>query len=136
MTDRERELFDEILDWLIRDLPVAIYARLEEVPVVVEDEPPRHLLLQMGLDPRYQSLCGLHWGIPLTQRSVEHSGTLPDQITLFRGPILAEAGWHARRRSQEERMVQLTRQIRITLLHEIGHHFGLGEDDLAALGYG
>jgi predicted Zn-dependent protease with MMP-like domain len=81
----------------------------------------------MDIDRRQSDLCGLHWGIPLTARSVEHSATFPDRMMLFRGPILRVAG----RRRQD-----LEEQIRITLLHEIGHHFGLDEDDLAALGYG
>ena len=61
---------------------------------------------------------------------MEHSGTLPDRMMLFREPIMRLADWWAGQPDGE-----LGRQIRITLLHEIGHHFGLDEDDLAALGY-
>ena len=83
-------------------------------------------------------------GIPLTRRSVDHSGTLPDQIMLFREPIMRlsrvpsrsirrfGAGRENAKRSSRE---SLEYEIRVTLLHEMGHHFGLDEDELAELGY-
>jgi predicted Zn-dependent protease with MMP-like domain len=122
-----RRRFDRLLDEVLAELPGELHELMEEVPLIVEDEPSRRTLGDMGIDPRTTDLCGLHWGIPLTRRSVEHSGTMPDQMCLFRGPIMRVAG----RKRQE-----LREQIRITLLHEIGHHFGLDEDDLERLGYG
>lgn len=123
----QRRRFDALLEAQIASLPEHLQTLLEEVPLIVEDEPSPTELDEMGLDPAVTDLCGLHWGVPLTQRSVQHSGTLPDRMMLFRGPILRVAG----RRHQE-----LERQVRITLLHEIGHHFGLDEAELDALGYG
>jgi predicted Zn-dependent protease with MMP-like domain len=126
-----RRLFDELLDQILADLPEHIHRLLEEVPLVVEDEPSLRLLEDMDIDERDTDLCGLHWGIPLTQKSVEHSGVMPDRMMLFREPIFRVAGYRTGRDRDS-----LERQIRITLLHEIGHHFGLDEDDLARLGYG
>jgi predicted Zn-dependent protease with MMP-like domain len=78
-----------------------------------------------------EELCGLHTGVAITDQSVEDSGRLPTDIHLFRVGIVALAGgWGGR--DAEERIGD---EIRITLLHEIGHHFGLEEDDLADLGY-
>ena len=130
MDPRDRRRFDDLLEAIIAELPEHIHERLDEVPVVVEDRPTRQLLDDMQIDGPGTLLCGLHSGIPLTRRSVEHSGTIPDQIMLFREPIVAVARF---RRGGSLR--DLERQVRITLLHEIGHHFGLDEDDLAALGY-
>lgn len=126
LSSAQRRQFDSLLDQIVSELPENLLTLMEELPLIVEDEPSRVVLDEMHIDPRTTDLCGLHSGIPITQRSVEHSGTMPNRMMLFRGPIMRVAG---RRRHE------LEKQIRITLLHEIGHHFGLGEDDLAALGY-
>lgn len=76
-------------------------------------------------------LCGLHSGTPFTEQSVEHSGGLPDAIMLFREGVLATAGGWDNPDGEDA----VYEEIMITLLHEIGHHFGLSEDDLARLGY-
>lgn len=126
LTDAQREHFDCLLETLMADLPQHIWEVLEEVPLIVEDEPSRQLLAEMHIDGMYSELCGLHSGIPLTHRSVEHGSRLPDRMMLFRGPIMRVSG---------RRLRDLREQIRVTLLHEIGHHFGLDEDDLEELGY-
>ena len=90
----------------------------------------------MGIvDPREGGrIAGLHTGIARTERSVEHSGELPGQIHLFREGVLHMAGgWPSR--VDEAFLAALDEEIRITLLHEIGHEMGLDEDDLEALGY-
>lgn len=133
LSDEERRLFDQLLEGLIDELPEQLHELLEEVPLIVEDEPSRTLLRELDMDPREADLCGLHWGVPLTDRSVEQSGTLPDRMMLFRGPIMRLARHHGRGGPWRD---ALQEQVRITLLHEIGHHFGLDEDDLDALGYG
>jgi predicted Zn-dependent protease with MMP-like domain len=109
-------------------LPDELRSLLEETPVIVEDAPDPHLLAEMGLDPDEDVLCGLHTGVPLTERSADDAA-MPDVIHLFREGIIDEAGG----RGADESAIQ--REIRTTLLHEIGHHFGLDEDDLLALGY-
>ena len=131
MTANEREHFERLLEETIQELPDHLYQLLEEVPLIVEDYPSRALMAELDLDPATNVLRGLHSGVPLTERSVEHSGTLPDRMMLFREPIMHVARW---RQGQPDG--GLREQIRITLLHEIGHHFGLDEDDLTALGYG
>ncbi len=127
-----RHQFDHILDQLVAELPDHLRQLLEEVPLIVEDEPSSRLMDELHLDRSHSDLCGLHWGVPLTERSVQHSGTFPDRMMLFRGPIIRLA---ARQQGAADEPA-LHQQIRITLLHEIGHHFGLDEDDLTALGYG
>ena len=132
LTPRQRRIFDELLDQIMHELPDQLHELMEEVPLIVEDEPSDQLLDEMEME-RDEDLCGLHWGVPLTERSVQQSGELPDRMMLFRGPIIRLAGW--RGVHDRETVDELAEQIRITLLHEIGHHFGLDEDDLARLGY-
>lgn len=135
----ERARFDRLFEDVLASMPEAIHRMLEEVPVVLEDHPSRELLAGLGIDPDDRAgLCGLHSGIPLTERSVSDAG-LPEVITLFREGILEEAGgwepWTDDDGTPLGGEPQVTREIRITLLHEIGHHFGLDEDNLARLGY-
>lgn len=127
----DREMFDTVLERVLADLPEELDEKLEEVPLIVEDYPSPRVMEQLGVHHRAM-LCGLHTGIPLTHRSVLHSGTLPDQITIYREGILSVTAGRFGRVDKQE----LERQIRLTVLHEIGHHFGLGEGDLAELGYG
>jgi len=135
----ERERFDRIFEEVLAELPAPILALLDEAPVILEDRPGRALLAELGLDPETDGLCGLHSGVPLTERSVHDSGVMPETIHLFREGIVDEAGGWDEDEDDEgpfggEEAVR--REIRITLLHEIGHHFGLDEDDLERLGYG
>lgn len=125
-----RDRFDALLEDVLESLPPGVLALLDEIPLIVEDRPDPELLASMGLEPD-ASLCGLHTGIALTERSVEMSGAPSDEIRIFRrGVVETAGGW--RGGEADERVRE---EIRITLLHEIGHHFGLDEADLAALGY-
>jgi len=130
MRQADRKLFDTALEQVLRELPEDLKRLLDEVPLIVDDLPSRSVLAKARLK-RAEFLCGLYSGIPLTKRSVRHSGTLPEVIHLFRAGIIAAA------QAQEQRRCQpaLKEQIRRTLLHEIGHHFGLGEEDLRKYGY-
>lgn len=135
MTDAQRQRFDELLGAVIEALPPPIHDVIEHVPLIVLDEPTPELLAELGIDAAdteaVYELCGFHTGVPDTEQSVEESGVLPPDIHLFRrGIILAAGGW-ARPRADAE----IAQQIRITILHEIGHQFGLDEDNLADLGY-
>lgn len=135
MTTEDRARFDALMDDAIEALPPRIAALLEEVPVVVLDEPTPEMLRDLGFDPddpeAAEELCGMHTGTALTERSIEHSGELPTTVHIFRRGIVALAGgW-----DQENAEEIIYEEIRTTLLHEIGHHFGLDEDDLAELGY-
>ena len=127
----ELDRFDRLLERVLEALPEELSTLLEEVPLVVDDLPDKETCLRMGLRHKLD-LCGLYTGIPLTGRSVEHSGTLPDVITIFRRGILSAA----RGRDGEVRDTALRRQIRLTVLHEIGHHFGMTEEQLRRYGYG
>jgi predicted Zn-dependent protease with MMP-like domain len=133
---RERDTFDDILDRQVAALPEALHELLERVPLIVDDEPTPQLLESLGMGPD-EDLCGLHDGTPLTELSVEAAPEVPEQMMLFRGPIQRLAGYPDRPGGQASPAArrELERQIHITLLHEIGHHFGLEEDDLERLGY-
>ncbi len=130
MTDAERERFDGLLEEAIEALPEGLRVLLEETPVIVEDYPSEAVLREMGA-VRRDELCGLHSGIALTERSVEHSGVLPEDIHLYREGIIAMGGGWANDGVEDA----VYEEIWVTLLHEMGHHFGLDEDDLTALGY-
>jgi predicted Zn-dependent protease with MMP-like domain len=95
-------------------LPADLAAALENVAVVVEDEHPD--------DP---DLFGLYDGIPLPERSSTRSGELPDRITIYRLPL----------EETFDDPNELEREIRITVLHELAHYFGIDEDRLTELGY-
>ncbi len=145
LSSTERIQFDALLDAIIDELPDHYHALLDEIPVVVEDRASAALMAELGMDGRVSDLCGLHSGVPLTRRSVDHSGVLPDTIMLFREPIIRLASaparvtrrfGAAREKAKRDARQALEDEIRITLLHEMGHHFGLDEDELSALGYG
>ena len=113
---RFRELVAEALD----SLPAEWGELLDNVAVVVEDEPSVEELRELGMDPDAgDELLGLYQGTPLDARGFEYGG-LPDRVVIYRGPILRIAG--SRR--------EVVEQVRETVLHELGHHFGLEEDDL------
>ncbi|UCD75089.1 MAG: metallopeptidase family protein [Phycisphaerales bacterium] len=129
MNHSERERFDRLLERVLEDLPRRLHDLLEMAPLIVEDHPAPKLLEELGMDPTFESLCGLHTGTPLTERTVEIGHEEPETIHLFRKGIIEEAGgW-------DEGEDAITEEIRVTLLHEIGHHFGLEEEDLEKLGY-
>jgi predicted Zn-dependent protease with MMP-like domain len=130
VTPEERELFDELLEQVLAELPESLIDKLDDIPLIVEDYPSDEVLDDLDIDDATY-LCGLHTGIPLTERSVEHSGALPDIINIYRDGVLNLS-------LDDEGYIDeqtLRRQIRITVLHELGHHFGLDEDDLRKLGY-
>ncbi len=130
MTDTEQARFDSLLEQVLKSLPEPLSSLLIDTPLIVDDQPDSQLTDELGLDDPAE-LCGLHTGQALTERSVEDPTRFPDEIRLFRlGIVLLAGGWD--RTGADERVRE---EIRITLLHEIGHHFGLDEDDLADLGY-
>jgi predicted Zn-dependent protease with MMP-like domain len=140
MNRSERRRFDALLEQVLAEVPPRVRALLEEAPLVVEDRPTRELLEQFGLDDEPEDLCGLHTGTPLTERSVSELIDLPEMIYLFREGIVDEAGgwdpWKDDDGSLWGGEDRVKKEIRVTLLHEIGHHFGLEEGDLEDLGYG
>jgi predicted Zn-dependent protease with MMP-like domain len=128
MNSEKRAEFDQILEKIIASLPDYVREQLREVPVIVEDEPCADILRDLGESESEESdLCGLHTGIPLSDQTPSFSSLVPNVIHIFRGPISRLAGNNQRK---------LEREIRITLLHEIGHHFGFSEEKLESMGYG
>lgn len=116
--------FNELVETALDELPEQFTNFIEEVPVEVRDQPDAEQLRKARVN-RDGLLLGLYVGRPRTVRSVEDSGTMPDVIYIFQQPIETVC-------NTEE---QLIRQVRVTVLHEIGHHFGLSEEDLERLGY-
>lgn len=130
-----RDIFDDILAAQIDALPPVAAEVVEQSGVIAEDEPDDAVLESMGMTrAEGHDLCGMHFGVAHTERSVEDTGELPSQIMLFRGPIIRLADYRIID-GQEVNRSELIEQIHITLLHEIGHEFGLDEDDLTDLGY-
>ncbi len=128
---RTRERFDEQFELVLHAMPPIVHELIERVPLHVEDHASAEMLAELGISHREQ-LCGLYTGIPLTERSVQHSGTMPDVVTLYREGILASARGAGGRVTTK----RLQREMRTTLLHELAHHHGLDEDELRDLGYG
>jgi predicted Zn-dependent protease with MMP-like domain len=106
-------------------LPEEFRSRLHNVEIVIEQRPTKSLLRSVGLDPNRGTLYGLYQGTPLPDRSTFSPPILPDKITIFSEPLLRDF------QDPEE----LRRQIRLTLLHEIAHYFGMDEDEIEKLGY-
>jgi predicted Zn-dependent protease with MMP-like domain len=129
--DRQlRDFFDQQLEWVMARVPARVHELLRDVTMYVEDYPSPSIMKQMGVRRR-DGLCGLYSGIPLTQRHVEISGVLSDAIYIYREGILQMATNRSGAIDRDE----LRRQIRITVLHELGHHHGLDEQALEELGY-
>lgn len=114
--------FEQLVTEAIDSLPDDIAAMLDNVDIVIEAEPPTHYLEEM---PRGHTLFGLYHGIPLTQRGA-YDRVLPDKISIYEGPITRAFRSPA----------AIREQVRRTVLHEIGHHFGIEEARLHELGWG
>lgn len=105
-------------------IPADFAAHLGDVVIAVEDFADDELLTEMAIENPFE-LTGVYEGLPLTERSIEHSGVMPDRVRLFRLPILLE--WCER---GDETLEHLVAHV---LVHEIGHHFGLSDEDMHAL---
>lgn len=119
------EEFEQVVEDAMTSIPEGFHRYLQQVLVEIEDMPDEDTCEDLGLrDPR--GLLGLYRGTPLTERHVEDHGRLPDRITIYQRNL--------------ERMCrtrqQMVDQIRRTVLHEVGHHFGLDERQLRELGFG
>ena len=119
------EEFGRLVEEALAEMPPQFAEFLADVPIQVRDQPtPGQLAsLDMGED---HLLLGLYVGRPLTRRSVLDEVVSPDVIYLFKEDI----------EQVSRNRADLVRQVRTTVLHEIGHHFGMDEDDLEAAGYG
>ncbi len=119
-----RTEFEKLVAQAVDSLPPDFLERLDNVDVVVEEEPTEEDLELAGIGPG-ATLLGLYQGVPQSQRGPWYGNLLPDRIVIYQRPIEAVA------RDRRE----IRKEVRITLMHEIGHHFGLTEDDLAQAGY-
>ena len=104
-------------------LPEPFAGSLPDIVLQVEDFADDETLRSMGIEDPFE-LSGIYEGVPLTERSVEQSGTLPERIRLFRRPILDE--WATGTDTLEHLVAHV-------LIHEVGHHFGLSDEDMHAL---
>jgi predicted Zn-dependent protease with MMP-like domain len=120
MMRMSRAEFEKVVARALDGLPADIAERLENVVVVVEDEPSDEEIVAAGLDPETDTLFGLYHGLALTERDASYGGFLPDRIVVYRGPLLRACGDRN----------HLVAEIQDTVVHEVGHYFGLGEEDL------
>jgi predicted Zn-dependent protease with MMP-like domain len=118
MSDEE---FDNLVHQALTDLPDEFAKALENIAILIEDEPTDEQKQLLHLRP-YQQLFGLYQGVPLTKRTSVLL-TEPDRITIFRKPI----------ESVFQTSDAIKAQVRSTVFHEIGHYFGLSEEDLHRL---
>jgi predicted Zn-dependent protease with MMP-like domain len=130
----DAERFEKLVDEAVGSLPTEFADRLDNVDVVVEARPSRPLLRKMGLAGR-GTLLGLYEGVPQIRRDHAYGAVLPDRIVIYREPVLAEAAERAARAvdaaGADDAFARVVRDVvRATVLHEIGHHFGLDEEDL------
>ena len=117
--------FAKLVERALAELPEPFAQHLEEVSIEIRDRPTRRQLADLGLE-HDELLLGLYHGRPRTERSVLDGPVMPDVIYIFQEDVELA--------SDSEK--QLVDEVRTTVLHEIGHHFGMGENDLDELGYG
>ncbi len=119
---------DQVIKELVAEslalIPVEFREFLDNVEVIIEEEPSVAVIREMRVRSGH-TLFGLYSGVPLTRRTHDPAA-FPDRITLFRGPLLANC----------EDLEQLRYQVITTVLHEVAHHFGIGEARLSELGWG
>ncbi len=115
--------FERVVEEALAALPEELRAAIDNLGILIEDEPPPDLLAELGYDPD-EALFGLYVGVPLPERSYGEAPCLPDHILIFRGPLQRLCRTPA----------ELRQQIRITVLHELAHYFGFDEDDMRRLG--
>lgn len=115
-----RNEFKTLVEEAIDSIPPRFAREIRNVAIVIEDEPSPELLAEMEIDPP-DTLLGLYEGVPLTERSHSMQTLLPDRITLFQTPIEEEC------ENDEDEIVIA---IGETLIHELGHYFGLSEDEI------
>ena len=130
MDAETRAFFDRHLEHVLDTLPQRAKDLLEEVPLYVEDYPSQQVMRKMGIRHRTH-LLGLYTGIPLIDRNMEAPPVLSDVVQIYREGILA----YSRRHTGELDEAELRDQIRRTILHELGHHHGMSEEELEDLGY-
>jgi predicted Zn-dependent protease with MMP-like domain len=114
-----KEDFNKLVEEALNDIPRRFRKAMTNIAIVVEDEPSPEILAEMEIEPP-DSLYGLYQGTPLTERGWGHGNALPDRISLYKNPIEEDSEDH------EDVIVCIAE----TLIHEIGHYFGLSEEEI------
>ena len=117
-----RAVFERHVADALASIPRRFRDAMQNIAIVVEDEPSAELLADMEIEPP-DTLFGLYQGTPLTERSWGFGNVLPDRVLLFQGP-------HEREADDDDDLVV---SIGETLIHEIGHYFGLSEEEIEAI---
>jgi predicted Zn-dependent protease with MMP-like domain len=117
-----RTRFEQLVQDALGSIPARFRKAIHNVAIVVEDEPSPELLREMDIEPP-DTLFGLYQGTPLTERRWDYGNTLPDRITLFQGPIERESV------DEEDAVIAIGE----TVIHELGHYFGLSEEEIEAI---
>lgn len=118
-----RDDFRLLVEEAIDTIPRRFARKVRNLAIVIEDEPPDELLDEMGIEPP-DTLLGLYQGTPLPERAWDYGNQLPDRITLFQDAIEDEC---------DGDVDEIVVAIGETLIHELGHYFGLDEDEIMAI---
>jgi predicted Zn-dependent protease with MMP-like domain len=116
----QRKRFERLVEEAIATVPRRFRAAIQNLAVIVENHPPPELLDEMGIEPP-DTLFGLYQGTPLTERAWAHGNAVPDRVLIFQGPIEEACG------GDEDEIVA---EIGMTVIHELGHYFGLSEEEI------
>jgi predicted Zn-dependent protease with MMP-like domain len=117
-----RRQFEALVERALRKLPKRFREKVENVAVVVEDWADATTLAEMGIEPP-DTLYGLYRGVDLTRRDSSYGNVMPDTITIYQGPIEEDC-------ATEVEMAELVRE---TVVHELGHYFGLDDETMEQL---
>jgi predicted Zn-dependent protease with MMP-like domain len=114
-----RDRFQQLVEDALAEIPRRFRAAMKNVAVIVEDEPPAHILEEMEIEPP-DSLFGLYQGTPLPERRWDYGNTLPDRISIYQKPIEDAC----------EDDDEIRDCVAETVIHEFGHYFGMDEDQI------
>jgi predicted Zn-dependent protease with MMP-like domain len=117
-----RERFQKLVDEALASIPEDFREAMQNIAIVIEQEPTPEQLAEVGIEPP-DSLFGLYQGTPLTERQWAHGNVLPDKVTLFQQVIEDDS------ESDDDVIVAIGE----TLIHEIGHYFGLSEEEIEVI---
>jgi predicted Zn-dependent protease with MMP-like domain len=114
-----RDRFERLVEDALQQIPRRFRDEMQNVAVIVEDEPPAHVLAEMEIEPP-DSLYGLYHGTPLPERGSGYGNALPDRISIYQRPIEEDC----------EDDDEIRDCVAETVIHEFGHYFGLDEDEI------
>ena len=117
------EQFEGLVDDALAQIPEDFRKRIDNLAVVVEEFPDRWTMQRMGIVNPYQ-LLGFYHGVPITQRTQSYANVAPDQISIYRKPIMAQA-------QSEQELRELVAHV---VRHELAHYFGIDDDRLMQIG--